>query len=175
MIELGKKTIINKDSGYHWTLLHILEFLEDSHINVLYAYNSLNRTPLSYVAKCKTISFDLNDYKEKISENKFRIDYIFIESDSGIHIIDKWLNELDINIVYITNKVSLRYLVDRIDFNNQYTLSTKNNIQLYGPIFSPDKLQNYIIKDNLLNIEYNLRDLKISINRDKKIRDLVID
>jgi hypothetical protein len=172
MIELGKKTIINKGIGYQWTLLKILEFLEDSHVNVLYAYNSLNKTPLAYISKCKTIPIDLINYKETISENIFRIDYVFIETDSGIEVIDKWLSELDINTVYITNEDSFYHLANNINFTNQYSLYTKSRISLYA---SPDKLENYIIKDCLLGNEYSLKDLMTLMIRDKKIKDLGID
>jgi hypothetical protein len=64
MIELGKKTIIAADVGYQWPLNKISNFLEDSHINILYAYNSFNKTPFSYIANSKIVKFDLSNYKD---------------------------------------------------------------------------------------------------------------
>lgn len=172
MIELGKKTIISAGIGYQWPLSRISKFLEDSHINILYAYNSLNKTPFSYIANSKVIKFDLSNYKEVISENIFRIDYIFIESNSGIVAMDKWLSELGINIVYITNEDTFMFLKKQIDFTNQYSIYTKIGISDYN---NPGNLENYIIVDHLLDIKYSLQDLITSLRRDKKIKDLGID
>jgi hypothetical protein len=172
MIELGKKTIIATGVGYQWPLSKISNFLEDSHINILYAYNSLNKTPFSYIANSKIVKFDLFNYKEIISENVFRIDYIFIESNSGIEVMDKWLSELGINIVYITNEDTFIYLINRIDFTNQYSIFTKSGISDYD---KPGNLENYIIIDHLLDSKYSLQDLITILRRDKKIKDLGID
>ena len=170
MIELGKKTLINKGLNYQLILLRILEFLHDTHVNVLYAYNSLNKMPFAYTSKCKTIPIDLINYKSVISENIFRVDYVFIETNSGIEFIDRTLSELDLNIVYITNGNSFYDLINRIDFTNKYTLYTKDML-----MYSADKLENYFIKYHLFDSEYNLKDLITLMIRNQKIKDLGIE
>lgn len=170
MIEFGEKTLIFKENGYHYVMIEILDYLEDAHINVLYAYNSPNKTLISYLTKCKTISFDITNYKKLLTNNLFRIDYLLIEAPGGIiDIIDSW----------VPNNIKVIYLIDKSDVVNikcdkSYVFSSLSGApEKYRN--TSNKLSHYLIKDVEIDIQYSLLDIKVKMIRDKKIRDLGID
>jgi hypothetical protein len=168
MIDFDKKNIIVRGNGYNYVLNSILDFLENSHINVLYANSYLYKTPLEYIFDGKKIIFDIDNYKDIISDNLFRIDYILVESDF-VKEIDKWLSNIDINIIYVVDESFYKNLKN-IDFNQEYKLFVKYSVNI-----QPAELEHYMVEDIKYNNIYSLKDKKISLIRDKNIKDLGID
>lgn len=174
MVELGNlNIIIEEGNGAKWVTTEIINFIDLSGVNSLYATNIIYSD--SGLVRCKKIYISIDETHAKLKENLFRVEHLFFECNwNRIPEFYKEIRKITtIPVTFITTNNSDFIKIEEFD----YAYKTKKGSEKYStfqstPISISFDRESYIIKDLKNNWESNIQELRKSWIRNKKLEDL---
>ena len=171
MVELGNlNIIIEEGNGAKWVTTEIINFIDLSGVNSLYATNFIYSD--SGLVRCKKIYISIDKAHVKLKENLFRVDHLFFECNWNI--IPEFYKEIrkitTIPVTFISNNGDF-IKIEEFD----YAYKTRKGNKKYSTFqltHTDTHRESYIIKDLKNNWESNIQELRKSWIRNKKLEDL---
>ncbi len=168
MLEVGNFSLIKMYDTGHFVLHRLFQYYDLIGKNILCFYIDDGNLK-HHVKNVRSLSYkNVGDLLNKLKDNLFRIDIIFIESDYDI---SKYIRKVtDIPVVLLTDDDNDKMNNDK--FENNYSLYIKRSNIVYGNR-DRDIDMDYFIRDNKSDIERTLESIRVEYSRNFKIDKLI--
>lgn len=149
----------------HWTMSEVIKTLTDDGQNILCISDSRNNSIFLYVQKSSVTLIDSKKVSKNkfdiIRENKFRLDYAFVEFDiteqnyykvrSEMDMCEEVCKDLGIKLVLLIDNNTIRHVVDYdyILSNDKYIIDANNDVKFTSESYRSEYIRNKKLDDLL--------------------------